>query len=80
MFLTDVFAARAERPDDTKRTLPSFVRIAGVAPRAKPKIHGLAHDRGVRSLPARGHSSDGRRLLPSQLNLLSLHAIMMAED
>jgi len=49
-----------------------------VALGAKPKIHGFSHDRGVGRLSARGDPSDSRCLLPGELNLFSLHAIMMA--
>jgi len=45
---------------------------------AKPKVHCFAHDRGVGRLSARGDPSDSRGLLPGELNLFPLHAIMMA--
>ena len=78
MFLANVVAARAECTDDSESALPTFVPIAGVALRAEPKIHSFANDGRVRCLAPRRLFAESAGLSRGQLDLFSLHAIMMA--
>ena len=77
MVTTGILLPRGELANDPHGTAhPIF--IADVATRAKPEIDCLSNDRGVRELAPRGLPSNGGGLVTGQLELLALHAIMMA--
>ena len=78
MVTTEILLPRGELANDPHGTAhPIF--IADVATRAKPEIDCLSNDRGVRELAPRGLPSNGGGLVAGQLELLTLHAIMMAQ-
>ncbi len=77
MFATDVLPTGCERADHGQCSLPAISGVTGSL-RAEPKIDRLAHDRGVRRLSACGDAPHRCCLLPRQLDLFALHAIMMA--
>src|SRR5439155_16307370 len=59
--------------------LPTLICIATVSLCAKPEIDGFADDRRVGRLATCGDAAYRGGLLPRQLNLFPLHAIMMAQ-
>src|SRR3989442_2589786 len=78
MLPADVFRPGTKSTDDPKCPLPALIFIATVSLCAKPEIDGFAHDRRVGRLATCGDAAYRGGLLPRQLNLFPLHAIMMA--
>ena len=78
MLPADVFHPGTKGTDDPKCPLPALICITTVSLCAKPEIDGFADDRRVRRPAPRGDAAYRGGLLPRELNLFPLHAIMMA--
>jgi len=78
MLPADVFYPGTKSTDDPKCPLPALICIATVSLCAKPEIDSFAHDRRVGRLATCGDAAYRGGLLPRQLHLFPLHAIMMA--
>jgi len=81
MLLADIRPAGIEPADHRQRTCDPLVALSGPGPaweQLEQLVDRLPNDSGLGHLPAESLAADPRDLASGELDLLSLHTIMMA--